>query len=167
MTEAVYQEKILWRRAVFVIRSDAAGGLLSISALRREAADDIESALPPRGSRGAEAAEALRIYLDEPETLAPEKWFSEPVILSLPEAVQEVLRAVSRIPFSETAAAGDLGFSPVAVMDAVALNPLFPLIPIYRIEDVALEAGPRHNDGLWICGDLRKLEKSPPVRWWY
>lgn len=52
MTEAVYQEKILWRRAVFVIRSDAAGGLLSISALRREAADDIESALPPRGSRG-------------------------------------------------------------------------------------------------------------------
>lgn len=107
MTEAVYQEKILWRRAVFVIRSDAAGGLLSISALRREAADDIESALPPRGSRGAEAAEALRIYLDEPETLAPEKWLSEPVILSLPEAVQEVLRAVSRIPFSETAAAGD------------------------------------------------------------
>ena len=95
-------------------------------------------------------------------------WTSQrPVILSLPEAVQEVLRAVSRIPFSETAAAGDLGFSPVAVMDAVALNPLFPLIPTYRIEDVALEAGPRHNDGLWICGDLRELEKSPPVRWWY
>ena len=89
------------------------------------------------------------------------------MILSLPEAVQEVLRAVSRIPFSETAAAGDLGFSPVAVIDAVALNPLFPLIPTYRIEDVALEAGPRHNDGLWICGDLRELEKSPPVRWWY
>lgn len=79
MTEAVYQEKILWRRAVFVIRSDAAGGLLSISALRREAADDIESALPPRGSRGgAEAAEALRIYLDEPETLRPKNGFRNP-----------------------------------------------------------------------------------------
>lgn len=56
MREAGYQEKILWHRAVFVIRSDAAGGLLSISTLRRDAADDIESALPPRGSRGAEAA---------------------------------------------------------------------------------------------------------------
>ena len=66
MTEAGYREKILWRRAAFVLRSDAAGGLLSISALRREAADDIQNALPPRGSRAADAAEALRIYLDEP-----------------------------------------------------------------------------------------------------
>ena len=167
MTEAGYREKILWRRAAFVLRSDAAGGLLSISALRREAADDIQNALPPRGSRAADAAEALRIYLDEPETLAPEKWLSEPVILSLPDAVQEALRAVSRIPFSETAAAGDLGIPAASVMDAVALNPLFPLIPTYRLEDVAREAGPRHNDGLWICGDLRELEKSSPVRWWY
>lgn len=97
----------------------------------------------------------------------PEKWLSEPVILSLPDAVQEALRAVSRIPFSETAAAGDLGIPAASVMDAVALNPLFPLIPTYRLEDVATEAGPRHNDGLWICGDLRELEKSSPVRWWY